>query len=822
MKTRYFTCLTVLLTAALALTGISAKAQTKVLGKISGSVADGQQKPLDYATISLLLAKDSSLVKTTLADLEGKFVYENIPAGKYLVTSTMVGYKKVYSKPFAVNENNSSISLEKLQCPLDNKSLKEVTVVAKKPFIERKMDRLIVNVEGSSISAGTTALEVLEKSPGVTIDKDDNISMKGKSGVLVMMDGKPTYMSSSEVTNMLRNMQSNQIETIELITSPSAKYDASGTAGIINIKTKKNRSMGLNGTFTAGSGYGLTSKYNGGTNLNFRKNKVNLFGNYNFGDDGYLNTLNMNREVTQKRISTIKDTITNFKQSNGWDNRKANNSYKLGADYFINKNHTIGILVNGYSNRGRVNNTGDTYIKSNVKNDESIKIIGLNKESYQNMAYNFNYKGTLDTLGKELSMDVDYSNYSGVQDELRDNFYKNANGTSSSIFVKNYAPSDINVMSVKADYTHPLNKSSKVELGYKSSWVKTDNNLLLAKRSNNANPWVSDPLSTNHFLYDENINAGYANYSKEFKTSGVQMGLRVEQTASRGNSITNHTLLKRDYVEFFPSLSLSQKMGKSHQLGLSYSRRIDRPSYDNLNPFLNFLDEYTYQKGNPALRPQFTNSLDFSDTYKGGITAGVNFSRTKDAMVFLTRPLENDSLKTYAIQENVDRQDVLGFNVYAPVPVTKWWKMNNNFQVFNMSFKTNTNGLNFKTGQTAFNYNMDNSFTVNKTFGFEASFQYQSPMQYSIFKIGSQAVLNAGFRKSFMDNKFNIKFNMNDIFNSRKQRISTTYGVNLNFVEKGESQIGRITLTYRFGKNEVKEARRRSTGLESEANRMKN
>ncbi|MDB5012144.1 MAG: TonB-dependent receptor, partial [Daejeonella sp.] len=737
-------------------------------------------------------------------------------------SASMVGYKKVYSKSFNIDESNKTVSLEKMQSVLESKSLKEVTVIAKKPFIERKMDKLIVNVEGSSISAGTTALEVLEKSPGVTIDKDDNISMKGKSGVLVMMDGKPTYMSNSEVTNILRNMQSNQIELIELITSPSAKYDASGTAGIINIKTKKNRSMGLNGTVTAGSGYGLTSKYNGGTNLNFRKNKVNVFGNYNFGDDGYLNTLNMNREVTQKRISTIKDTITNFTQANGWNNRRANNSYKLGADYFINKNHTIGILINGYSNTGRVNNTGDTYIKSNVKNDETIKISGLNKESYRNMAYNFNYKGTIDTLGKEISMDVDYSDYRGVQDELRDNFYKNADGTSSSMFVKNYAPSDINVMSVKADYTHPLNKTSKFELGYKSSWVKTDNDLLLAKRSNNANPWVSDPLSTNHFVYDENINAGYANYSKEFKTSGVQMGLRVEQTASKGNSLTNHTVLKRDYIEFFPSVSLSQKLGKSHQFGLSYSRRIDRPSYDNLNPFLNFLDEYTYHKGNPDLRPQFTNTLDFSDTYKGGVTASVNFSRTKDAMVFLTRPLENDSLKTYAIQENVDRQDVLGFNVYAPVPVTKWWKMNNNFQVFNMSFKTNTNGLDFKTGQTAFNYNMDNSFTVNKTFGLEASFQYQSPLQYSIFKIGSQAVLNAGFRKSFMDNKFNVKFNMNDIFNTRKQRISTNYGVTLNFVEKGESQIGRITLTYKFGKNDVKEARRRSTGLEAESNRMKN
>ena len=825
MKTQYITRLLLFFTALSVAISNPVQAQNKIAGsKISGTVVDEQQKALDYATISLLKAKDSTLVKTTVTDPDGKYAYENLLSGKYLVSATMVGYKKVYSRTFDIDENNQKIAVEKLVAAIESKSLKEVAVVAKKPFIERKMDRLIVNVEGSSVSAGTTAMEVLEKSPGVTIDKDDNISMKGKAGVLIMMDGKPTYMSSAEVANMLRNMQSNQIETIELITSPSAKYDASGTAGIINIKTKKNRSMGLNGTVTAGSGYGLTSKFNGGTNLNFRKNKVNVFGNYNFGDDGYKNTFNMNREVNQNVAGNTPATVTNFKQANSWINRRANNSYKVGADYFINKNHTVGFLVNGYFNRGNENTIGSTNIKSNVKADENINIGGINNEKYNNAAYNFNYKGTLDTLGKEISMDFDYSNYHGVHDEIRTNAYTTASGSASKdpLFVKNYSPSDINVKSIKVDYTQPINKTSKLELGMKSSWVNTDNNLLLAKRNALDAKWVSDPLSTNHFVYDENINAGYANYSNQFKTTGIQLGLRAEHTASRGNSITNGKVLPREYVEFFPSVSISQKAGKNHQLGLSYSRRIDRPSYDNLNPFLNFLDEYTYQKGNPDLRPQFTNSFDFSDTFKGGITAGLNFSRTHDAMVFLTRPLEGDSLKTYAIQENVDRQDVLGFNIYAPVPVTKWWNMNNNFQVFNMSFKTQANGLNFKTGQTAFNYNMDNSFTVTKTFGLEASFQYQSAMQYSIFKVGSQAVMNAGLRKSFMNNKLNVKFNMNDIFNSRKQRISTTYGVNLNFVEKGESQIGRLTLTYRFGKNEVKEARRRSTGLESEANRMKN
>ncbi|RZK24798.1 MAG: TonB-dependent receptor, partial [Flavobacterium sp.] len=697
--------------------------------KITGIVVDENQKPIDYAGVVLMNTKDSSLVSSNLTDPSGRFTFENVVKGTYFVSASMMGYNKIASRMLTINGESIDI-VEKLQLTSQSKSLKAVEVVVKKPFIERKMDKLIVNVEGSSISAGNTAMEVLEKAPGVTIDKDDNISMKGKQGVLIMLDGKQTYMSSADVASMLRNMQSNQIETIELITSPSARYDAAGTSGIINIKTKKSKSMGLNGTLTGGTGYGETSKYMGGTTLNFRKNNFNVFGNYNYGNNGRINYLNLNRKVNYL------DTATTFEQLTNWDNRRYSNSFKAGADYFINNRHTIGFLVNGYANRNSELSTSLTDRRNNFNESEIISVIGNNKEQFSNTAYNLNYKGTLDTAGKEVSVDLDYSHYTGTHDEIRNNAYNRINLTPrGNLDVKNLSPSIINVSSIKVDYSHPINKSTKMEGGIKASIVKTDNDLLLAKLNNGA--WVPDAEYTNHFLYNENIYAAYLNFNKEFKTTGVQLGLRAENTRSEGNSITMNQIVSRKYIEFFPSISLSQKLGKSHELGMSYSRRIDRPGYDDLNPFLNFMDEYTFTKGNPYLNPQFTNSIDLSHTYKGGITTTLNFSHTRNAMTFVTQQ-DDATQRTYATQVNLDKQQTLGLNIYAPVKVVKWWNINNNMMIFNSKFKSKSAGGDLNSGQTAVNYNMDHSFTISKTFGADLSLQYQSPNQYGIFKMQAQ------------------------------------------------------------------------------------
>ncbi|OYX93316.1 MAG: hypothetical protein B7Y76_11910, partial [Sphingobacteriia bacterium 35-40-5] len=345
---------------------------------------------------------DSSLVRTAVSDLDGKFLLSDLPAGDYFLTASMIGFKKISTKAFSINQANPSMNFPEIIVAKDSKMLGEVTVRAIKPFVERKMDRLVVNVENSSVAAGSTALEVLQRAPGVTVDQNDNIAMQGKQGVLVMIDGKQTYMSNADVANLLKSMPSSQIETIELITNPSAKYDAAGNSGIINIKTKKSNNVGTNGTITAGTGYGDNYRSNAGLSLNHRNRDINLFGNYNFSSVDRGQDMSINREVSNSNVMTY------FGQQVNSLRKSDNNNFKAGLDFFLNKNNTLGLLVNGYSNSGSDLNNNITAIgRSFSQADSSVIAINNENSKYSNMAYNLNYKSILDTSGMELSLDLD-------------------------------------------------------------------------------------------------------------------------------------------------------------------------------------------------------------------------------------------------------------------------------------------------------------------------------------------------------------------------------------------------------------------------------
>lgn len=754
-------------------------------------------------------------MKTAVSDKSGEYKFGNIKYGSYVVVATSVGYKKVYSAIFSVSDQKRVITLLSITLIRESRAIKEVAITAQKPFIERRADKLIVNVESSASAAGNTALEVLQKSPGVAIDKDDNISMNGKNSVLIMIDGKPTYMSGADVANMLRSMQSSEIETIELITNPSTKYDATGNAGIINIKTKRNKNLGFNGTFSAGTGYGETSKYNSALSLNFRKGKMNIFGNYNYSNNGNISRFWLNRVVSENTETT------RFAQSNSWDGRRSNNSYKIGSDWFVNKKTTIGILVNGYSNGVTEDAISGTEIADGgLSSLGSILVEGNNNQRYVNTAFNFNAKSTLDTNGRELTFDADYSFYNGELDEYRDNSYIETNPAKQTKYIHNLAPADINIISAKIDYTYPISKTLKVETGLKTSFVKTDNNLQFDTLTNKN--WTSDRGRSNHFIYNENINSAYVNINKQHKGTTLQLGLRAEQTYSKGNSVTRDSIINKEYLNFFPSASISQKIGKNHQVGLTFSRRIDRPSYDNLNPFIYILDDYTYQQGNPYLNPQFTNSTDLSYTLKSKYTLTLNYSRTNQVITQITEQ-DNKTKITYAQERNLSHQTVYSANLYTPITFCKWWKLNNNMQVFNLGFKSELQGELLDVDQTVFQINSDNQLTINKLTSAELSFWYMSPLTYGIFRIRNSPAFNIGLKRAFFEEKMSLRLSVNDIFNTRTNKGSTTFGnMNLNFYNKWESRVANISLNYRFGNKNVNPERNRKTGLESEANRMKN
>jgi hypothetical protein len=809
-----------ILACMLSLFTISAvTAQTSInAGKLSGKVFDEKHINQSYVSVSLLAAKDSTLIKGSITDDNGTYLFERLPEGKYLVAFNMIGYARVFKGPYAISTSNKTYNIDNVELVPTSKQLNSVNIVARKPLIERQIDKTVLNVENSVLAAGNTALEILEKAPGVSVDKDGNVSLRGKTGVTVMLDGKPTYLSNEQLANLLRSTEGNAIQSIELITNPSAKYDAAGNSGVINIKLKKNRSYGTNGSLTAGVGYGKYFKTNDGLSLNHREKKFNAFGEFNYGKNKRFHDLNIDR------VNNTATDQTFFRQTSSQIGKRENYNYKAGLDYFINDKNTIGVAVNGYRSTGDNNNTKVlTLIGSQpLKTDSSVMASNPSQYKYSGITYNMNYKGTIDTLGQEISADVDYSRYSGLQNSEYNNIYLNAAGQPSRepYIFKNRTPSLVKILAGKVDYTLPINKKMKLETGLKSSKVSTDNVSSFENFLNNN--WQSDLTRSDHFIYDENINAGYVNLNREFTGLTVQLGLRAEQTNSKGNSVPKQQISDRHYFNLFPSVFVNRVLSKNHEVGFSYSRRIDRPDYEDLNPFVYFVDLYTYSMGNPYLNPQYTNSFEISYSYKKTINATLGYSHTNDA---ISRVLVSDTLKKtlFISSQNLAQKKSYSLNINSPLTIFKWWTTNNNLTVFYNEFSTpNLLGVPYKGGKTAFNFNSNQTITLNSTTNFELSGFYRSAQVDGTLSVKPIYGIDLGVSKSFMEKKLSIKLAANDVFNLQKFRITSAIPSQIYSVtEKSETRIFRLTCSYRFGSTSIKGARQRSKGSSEEESRVK-
>jgi len=795
-------------------------AQPVPSAKVSGLVTQAANKPVEFATLTLLKATDSSLVKGAIADINGAYEFEQVKPGKYLVAAAYVGMGKTYSRVFEVNGN--AVKLETLSLSADTKNLKEVNVTGKKPFVEQHIDKMVVNVENSIIGAGASAMEVLEKSPGVTIDKDDNISLKGKSGVMIMIDGKMTNMTSQDVAQLLKSMPSSNIEQIELITNPSAKYDAAGNAGIINIKLKKNKTVGTNGSVTIGGAYGLTPKWNGALNLNHRNEKFNVFGSYNYNHRANDQHLGVYRTANDKGNTTV------FDQQNVIESRSEYHGVKVGADYFISRKHTIGVMVDAGFRDQKFPSSAVTKIGSLTGVDSVLKTNTDNTSNWNRWAYNVNYKGILDTTGKELNIDLDYARNketkrAGIYATLWDAAAKNYMHGDTS---RSYQPSDIDIKTIKVDYVHPLKNMAKFEAGIKMSFVETDNNARFD--SLRAGNWVYDANRSNHFIYTEKVQAAYLNYHKQFKKIGMQLGLRGERTDVNGNSMTLNRVTDTTYFNLFPSLFLSYAADKNNQFGLSYSRRIQRPDYENLNPFEFYLDRYSIVSGNPYLRPSYANSIELTHTFKQFLTTALGYTHTRDLMTQVIEAGKDastgDSTTLRYQYQNVAKSNIVTLNVSFPLPITKWW---NSFTYLsgNISrYETVINEQQVKVSGGGFFGRTQHSFTLPKGISAEVSFFYISSQvaDEGLFRMKPMYAMDLGVSKQILNKKGSLKLSVNDVFNNQKFRGTFENAGRFNSISsKWESQQIRLNFSYRFGNTNIKAARTRKTGLEDEQKRVK-
>jgi iron complex outermembrane recepter protein len=784
--------------------------------KVTGSLQNEQSKPMDYATVSLLNAKDSSNVKGTLSNENGLYTFENLKPGNYIIKATSIGYDKALSGPFTVDGNSTNYTVPVLKFQPATHALSTVNITASKPLIEHKIDRTVMNVENSVLAAGNSAMEILERAPGVSVDKDDNISLKGKQGVTVMINDKLTYLTSAQLATLLRSTDGTTIQSIEIITNPSAKYDAAGNSGIINIKLKKNKQSGTNGSVTAGVGYGAYFKNNENLTLNHKEGNLNIFGSFSHNDNERIQNIGIKRVIPDST-----GLPTYFRQTSPLIETDHNNSYRFGADYDLSSKNTIGFVFSGYFNGENDNVNDHTYIgKSFNEVDSSLTTVSTMNQLYHNIAFNLNDSFKLDTAGQELSADLDFSQFKNNSfSQYTTNYYylPGSGKRDTTAFLGNLTPSVIDIKTAKVDYAKPLTKSLKFEAGLKFSDVKTDNNLMQTEVQ-------TDPyLSTNHFIYDEKIEAGYINFNKDFKNFSVQAGLRAEYTKSdaMGDSSDKVSNIPRNYLDLFPSVFISHTIDAKNEMTFSYSRRIDRPQYDNLNPFVFHLDPYTYVKGNPFLKPQYTNNFEFNYTYNKNITLSLGYSKTTDVITEVpgTDPATKVSFIT---QDNLQTQNAYNVNLFAPYTIAKWWEGNINATAFYLGFKSdNLEGGNLDRGQLAYNIRATETFTPFAGYKAELTGNYQSDLTYGLYDVKARYSVDAGVSHSFYAKKLNVKLSMSDIFNTQTNDVNSQYqNTDLFITQKRETRITRLTVTYNFGNSKIK-AREHQTGADAEKGRVK-
>jgi iron complex outermembrane receptor protein len=791
-------------------------------GNISGQVTDNTGKPVVSATVILYKFKDSIIIKTAVTDKQGRYQFDKIRQGEYLVQASVIGSEKKNSNK--IQMNGKDIQLETMQLLPAAKGLSEVVVTAKRPFIETKIDKTIVNVEASPTSAGATALEVLEKSPGVSVDNNGNISLRGKAGVNVMLDGKPSFLSPADLANLLKNMPASSLDQIEIMTNPSAKYDAAGNSGVINIKTKKGKTAGFNGSIMAGvttsifTADGITylvPKTQNSINFNYRKNKINFFGNYNPNVFRGRSQLEINRtKIDQdKNILGYNDVETNFKFGNN------NHTLKLGLDFYADKKNTFGVVVTGFSFSGHPTPTTIT-----TTNDEHHQVLSEmisrtdNHIKFKNLTTNFNYRHQFDSAGTELTADVDWIGYSNTSDmTLTTDFYNNSGQqVGNRLILNGHLPSDIRIFSVKSDFSHPFRKGGRLEAGAKSSYVSNDNLVNYVRWD--GSKWIYDNRS-NHFIYDENINAVYINANKQIKKWSFQGGLRLENTVAKGYQVTNDSTFKRNFTNLFPSAFISYTLDKNNSITVSYSRRITRPNYQDLNPFIYFLDSLSYRKGNPFLLPQFTHNIELSHSYKGKLITTVNYNTTANVISQLIKP-DGDLL--YLTSDNVAKFRNVGLSITAPVPVTKWWNSNIFVNVYNNHYEGIYENKPLSLSYTSYMVNMTQTFTVKKGFTIELSGFYRAKGVDQLTINDPMYQVSLGGQKQVLKGKGTVRLNLRDPFWLQRYKGKTEYDiVDSRVYNKWDNRQVTATFTYRFGKSTQNNTpRKRNSGSLEEQNRV--
>lgn len=764
---------------------------------VKGKIINEKEDPIELASVALLNGADSTLLLSGLTDSLGSFEFRNIGAGSFLVAASAAGTNRAYYSFQLMDSSLKELIVPSIRLK-EGAELKEFEVRALQPIFIHKPDMLVMNVEGSAIKTSGTALDLLKKVPGVIVDNNNNIIFRGKPGVMITIDGKPTYLANEQLISFLDNMSASEIIRIEIITNPSARYDAAGRGGYINIVTKKKIREGLNGSALTWGAYGLKPKFGGGGELSYGSKKWNFYGSHY---SGYRDNL---EEMYIRRKVNYADTLTTFTQESELNELNIFHNLRAGADYFSDSATSMGLVAGGRIFDGGHRNITNTLIDvSPGDTGYSLKQTNVHDKLDFRVLTGIYYKKQLDTSGGEFSFNADLVLFrNGSDRNFRTDLFDGSGLASGSAYLqRNQNRSNIDIYSAKLDFIHPFKGSqAKIETGIKSSYVKTDNSLQFEVYDNTS--WINDTLRTNDFIYKELINAAYAMYHFKLGKFGFQAGLRAEHTLSDGTSPTLQKQVVDNYIELFPSVFIGRPLGKNHNLSASYSRRIDRPGYEDLNPFIFYLDQFTFEKGNPFLKPQFTNAFNLQYSFMDAVFLAADYSRTKDAMTDVTLQIDSTGV-TYLAHENLSTVDNASLSLAFPIPIKKWFMAENSIAETYASYRSPLYGEELNRKAWGFIASSTLKFMMKNDWTLEISGSYNSKMKMGIFDIQEQYRTDIGLVKYFAQKTWMVSATLNDIFKTSSDRITINFqGQDVVWRSYDEERTFWLRVRYTFGKQQ--------------------
>lgn len=804
-----------ILTLALCTLALWAQAQT---GSLIGQLQDPDGAALAYANIALYRTADSSLAKVEASDESGRFTVKGLPFGEYYLVASYVGVGELRRDGLTI-QSSDPLDLGVLAFQSAAIELEGATVTARRTMVEIRPDKTVFNVDGTINSTGDDAMSLMRKAPGVLVDNNDNIIVMGRSGVQVFVDGKRIPLSGEDLTDYLKNIPSDQIDRIDIITNPGAKYEAEGNAGIIDIRLKKDKNLGANGSVRGTVTQGVLNRRNGGATANYRNKLLNVFANVGGYGGRNFNTI---------RFDNFQNGLA-MTETNRFERDGTNYNYRTGVDFYLGEKHTLGVLLSGNVNDG-INNVDNRIGIATIDGpiDSVLIASGNTDQNRKALQYNLNYRYEDKKKGQSFNLDADYGQFRNDISRYQPNRYYTPDESTLLTEIINlfYTPSDIDIYTFKADYEQQLRDGGKLSLGTKFSQVVSDNTFLVYDRLNDID-YRNDTLS-NRFRYDEAVYAAYVNYVQSLGDKwGLSAGFRAELTDVRGDlqaflPALQEPPVEQLYMRYFPSVGLTYKASAMHNWAFNYGRRINRPDYNVLNPFNNRLSQISSEQGNPNLSPEIVNNIEVGYTYRYIFNFKLAYSKTLDQITRLIAPDDRDPRANYITWENLASQRVISFNASAPVQFTKKWNAYMNFNASHID-----NQAEYPDGGVvdvqAFTYNvyMQHTFTLPHGFKGEVSGYYSGPGVWGgVFLYDANWSLNLGLQRRFLNDQLNVRLTANDLFYQTGWTGRSSFnGLVATGAGNWDSRYVSLSIGYNFGNQNIK-TRKRTTGLEDEARRI--